>query len=256
MTTIERVALVTGGMTGIGLATAEALQARGIKVAVGSRRAGDPELARRFRARLPEALLSELDVRSDESVVRFLVSVEDTLGPVDILVNAAGTSVHQSICDHDEADWTAVLDTNLTGPFRMMRACMPGMIARRWGRIVNVASTAARVGAPDYAAYCASKAGLVGLTRVAALEGAAHGVTCTAVSPTWVETDMLRVAAEERAGDSGNPVEEEVAALTATVPQNRLVQPGEVAALIAYLCSEDAAAVTMEDIQINAGALW
>ncbi len=256
MTTIERVAVVTGGMTGIGLATAEALRARGIRVAVGSRRADDPELARRFHESLPDAFLSELNVCSDGSVVAFMVSVEESLGPVDILVNAAGTSVHQSICDHDEADWNAVVETNLTGPFRMIRACMPGMIARRWGRIVNVASTAARVGAPDYAAYCASKAGLVGLTRVAALEGAAHGVTCTAVSPTWVETDMLRAAAEERSEVSGRPVEDEVAALTATVPQKRLVRPEEVAALIAYLCSEDAAAVTMEDIQINAGALW
>ena len=252
-----RVAVVTGGLSGIGLACAKGLQASGAQVCVGARRAGDEAKLSEFHDELGEdAYAAPLDVTDQSSVERFLSDVTDRFGPVDILVNAAGIAVHLEVVGHSDAGWRDTLDTNLTGPFRMIRATLPAMIERRWGRIVNIASTAARVGAPRYAAYCASKAGLLGLTRCVALEGAPHGVTCVAVSPTWVETEMLRNTAEEKARETGRHTEEVVNEIRRSNPQNRLVQPEELAALIVLLCGKKAAALTMEDIQVNAGAFW
>lgn len=245
MTLAGRVAIVTGGASGIGLACAGALAAAGARVAVGSRRGTG-------RA----ALAGALDLRDAASVAGFVAAVESALGPPDILVNAAGITLIQTVEGHREADWLDVIDTNLTGPFRMIHAVLPGMKARGRGAIVNIASTAARVAAADHAAYCASKAGLVGLTRAVALEGAPHGVRCVAVSPTWVETEMLRASAATMAQASGRTPAEEVAAIARATPQNRLVQPAEIAALVAFLVSDLAPALTMEDIQVNAGALW
>ena len=194
---------------------------------------------------------------SDEtSVARFCETVAAKTGGIDILVNSAGISVHQVVCGHSLDDWKNVLDTNLTGPFLMTRACLPEMIEQGWGRIVNIASTAARTAVADHAAYCASKSGLLGLTRAVALEGAPHGVTCTSVSPTWVETDMLRQSAAIMGQDKGRTTAEEIADLAQSNPQNRLVQPQEIAALVAFLCSDAAPALTMEDISVNAGAHW
>lgn len=252
-----KVAIVTGGMVGIGLASAAALSAQGARVAIGARRAGHEDLvAAVHKAAGADVLTAPLDVQSTESVAAFTGKVAEALGGIDILVNSAGIGVHQTVCGHDEEDWNAVIDTNLTGPFRMIRACLPGMIDRGWGRIVNIASTAARSAMPDYAAYCASKSGLLGLTRAVALEGAPHGVTCTAVSPTWVETDMLRASAAEMAANEGTDTDEIIARFSAANPQNRLVQASEIGALVAFLCSENAKGLTMEDIQINAGANW
>ncbi len=253
----HRVAVVTGGMTGIGLATVQALLLAGHKVVVGARRAEDRETVDAFRSVVGEGpRLQLLDVRSLESITTFFSATERAFGPVDILVNNAGVSTHQFVEGHDEADWLRVIDINLSGPFRMIRAALPGMKARGWGRIVNVASTAARTAMPDYGAYCASKSGLLGLTRAVSLEGAPHGVNCNAVSPTWVETDMLRASAAEAAAKAGISTAEQIAQLEQANPQNRLVQAEEIAALIAFLCSDASPALTMEDIQINAGAHW
>ena len=117
--------------------------------------------------------------------------VTDTCGVPNILVNSAGISIHHKVCDHSDEDWHAVIDTNLNGPFRMIRSCLPAMMNAKWGRIVNIASTAASTAVATHAAYCASKSGLLGLTRSVALEGAHCGVTCTSVSPTWVETETV-----------------------------------------------------------------
>ena len=138
----------------------------------------------------------------------------------------------------------------------MIRAVIGGMQKRGHGRIVNIASTAAQTATETHAAYCASKSGLLGLSRAVAVEGAPHGVTSVTVSPTWVETDMLRESAATMAAAAGRTVTEEIAKLAQANPQGRLVQPEEVAALVAFLCSDAAPALTMEDIQVNAGAQW
>lgn len=252
-----RVAVVTGGLSGIGRAVAQTLAERGFQVAIGARRGGETGAVNTFDDALKDRIsVAALDVRNEASVAAFCAAVEARWSRIDVLVNAAGVTVSQTVDGHTLADWHDVVETNLTGPFLMARACLPGMMERKWGRIVNVASTAARTAVDDHAAYCASKAGLVGLTRALALEGAPHGVSCVAVSPTWVETDMLRNYASELATKNGTSLDDEIAGFAATNPQRRLVQPEEIAHLIAMLCGEDMPALTMEDIQVNAGAHW
>jgi len=183
--------------------------------------------------------------------------VEEMIGGIDILVANAGISGStKPTVDYDVNEWHQVVNINLNGVFHCCRAVLPGMISRNYGRIVNVASTAARTAVADHPAYCASKAGLVGLTKALALEGAPHGVTCLSVSPTWVETDMLRATAAKLATANGTTLAEEVARFAAENPQGRLAQPAEIAHLIAMLCGEEMPALTMEDIQVNAGAHW
>ena len=253
----SRLAIVTGGHVGIGLAVCQALAKDGMRVAIGARRAGDESIQSKVKDALgPDVFLHPLDVRKAASVADFHRAIETQCGPVSVLVNAAGISLHQPICGHDLTAWQDVIDTNLTGCFLTMRAVLPGMIAQGYGRIVNIASTAATTAMADHPAYCASKSGLLGLSRAAALEGAAHGVTCLTVSPTWVETDMLHESASIMARRSGRDVKKEIKDLANANPQNRLVQPEEVAAVVAFACSDRAPALTMEDILVNAGAHW
>jgi len=255
-----RIAVVTGGFAGIGLAIAQEFVRRSASVAIGARRGSDAGVCgaveRKLTATGVGTLAGELDVRRSASVGAFVSNVEATLGPVDILVNAAGITAHSTVCGHTTESWRQVIDTNLTGPFEMIRACLPGMIARRWGRIVNIASTAAHTAVADHAAYCASKSGLLGLTRAVALEGAPHGVTCVAISPTWVETEMLRESMRVAAEKSGRSIQEEIDCIGESNPQRRIVQADEIAGLAAFLCSDAARGVTMEDIQVSGGALW
>ena len=247
----KKVAIVTGGTSGIGLDVARVLKQRGATVAIGGRTPDEHQSLKDSGY-----LVGQLDVCSTESVNQFVSMVTDTCGVPNILVNSAGISIHHKVCDHSDEDWRAVIDTNLNGPFRMIRSCLPAMMNAKWGRIVNIASTAASTAVATHAAYCASKSGLLGLTRSVALEGAHCGVTCTSVSPTWVETEMLRKSMSVMAKNSGRSVEEERKDIEAANPQNRLVQSSEIAEMVSFLCSDLSPALTMEDIQINAGAFW
>ena len=268
-----RAALVTGGASGMGLAMAEALASAGANVAIGSLLAGGQK-AQGEVVHLPGqdemdralALLSEhgvdsfgmnLDVTSDESVDAFHNATVDRFGPVDILTNAAGITAEQTIVGHPDALWQKVIEVNLTGTYRAIKRVLPGMIERKWGRIINIASTAASVGAATSGAYCASKAGVVGLTRAVALEGAPHGVTANAISPTWVDTAFAREwmsdIAEHQEHRSGA---EYVADVEKSNPQGRLISPSEIGALALFLCSEGARGITMEDLRVSAGSLW
>ncbi len=269
-----RAAVVTGGLTGQGLAIAHELARAGANVAVGSyvsEAAGrqgdaaaypDPEEIAAVRGALEahgaKVFAGHLDVRDTGAIRGFLGAAEVICGPADILVNAAGTTAEQPVCGHSDELWLKILDTNLNGAFRTMREVLPGMIERKWGRIVNIGSTAASVGWKDNPAYCASKAGLLGLTRCVALEGAPHGVTCVMVSPTWVETELMRRNVEQvvaREGRGRSPAEA-MADIAAQNPQQRIIQPGEVAGTVAFLCSEAARGITAENIQITGGAHW
>src|SRR5690606_7998221 len=133
-----------------------------------------------------------LDLRDPGALTTGLRAAESAGGPADILVSAAGTTAEQPVSGHSDELWLKIIDTNLNGAFRMIRTYLPGMIERRWGRVINIGSTAATVGWKDNPAYCASKSGLLGLTRCVALEGAPHGVTAVMISPTWVETELMR----------------------------------------------------------------
>ena len=268
-------AMVTGGASGMGRAMALALAGAGADIAIGSLLSdrsetiadgevaylpGQAELdatAKEIESCGVRSLAMGLDVTSMESVQAFFDGTVDVFGKVDILANAAGITAEQTIVGHTDALWDKVLDVNLSGTYRSIKLCLPGMIDRRWGRIVNIASTAASVGATTSGAYCASKAGVVGLSRCVALEGAPHGVTCNTISPTWVETsfgkDWMSGIAETQEGRSG---EAYIADVKSANPQGRLVQPTEIGALALYLCREEALGVTMQDLTISAGSLW
>jgi NAD(P)-dependent dehydrogenase (short-subunit alcohol dehydrogenase family) len=269
-----RSAVVTGGLTGQGLAIAHELAKQGANVSVGSYvseaagRRGDaaayPDPAEIIAVRTAleaygtKIFAGHLDVRDAGAIRQFLADAEAACGPADILVNAAGTTAEQPVAGHSDELWLKIIDTNLNGAFRMIRELLPGMVERKWGRIVNIGSTAATVGWKDNPAYCASKSGLLGLTRCVALEGAPHGVTCVMVSPTWVETELMRRNVEQVVVREGRrrTLQQAMADIAAQNPQNRIIQPDEVAALVAFLCGERAKGITMENIQITGGALW
>ena len=269
-----RVAWVTGGASGMGRACALAFAGSGADVAIGSllegadrplgsltyRPSHDELTATRemIEAEGVRAFAGPLDVRSVESVEGFHAAAVNALGAIDIVVNAAGIFGRQPIAGHDDALWQATIDVNLGGPYRTIKRCLPGMIERGWGRIVNIASTSANVGYAGTSAYCASKAGLLGLTRCVALEGAPHGVTCNAINPGNVDTDFARVsfARRSKTEDLGESAEEHFAALAAGQPQKRFVEAHEIGALAAFLCREEAAGITMEDITVSGGALF
>jgi NAD(P)-dependent dehydrogenase (short-subunit alcohol dehydrogenase family) len=184
-----RTAIVTGGGRGIGAAIARALTGRGVAVTVFARSRGELE---RVVAEGGAALAVAGDVRREEDVARLVAEHERTLGPVDVLVNDAGILVRGLAEETSPAAFRDVLDVNLTGAFLCARAVIPGMKARRRGRIVNVTSISGTVGTAEAGAYNASKWGLVGLTKCLAEELRPHGVQCVAVSPGSVDTAMLR----------------------------------------------------------------
>ena len=257
MTQANRTAIVSGGLSGMGLAIARRLARDGVDITIGTRRGDDTETVRAILgAHDMDARVAALDVRSADSVNGFVADVVSRRGGVDILVNAAGVYDEAPVIDHPDAVWDEQIDTNLSGTFRMIRAVMPHMTAAGWGRIVNLASVAAHQGMANNAAYCASKAGLLGLGRCVSLEGAAHGVTCVSISPTWVETEMLKRFIDADIKATGKAREVVRAEYAASNPQNQLVQPDEIAELAAFLVSDAARAITMEDVQVNAGSLW
>ncbi|MDP3983865.1 MAG: SDR family oxidoreductase [Acidimicrobiia bacterium] len=265
--------MVTGGASGMGLAMAVAFASAGANVSIGSLLAGGKKAegevvhmpgqeqmdhARSLiEAESVECLAMNLDVTSDGSVDGFFQATVERFGHVDVLANAAGITAEQTIVGHPDSLWDKVVDVNLTGTYRAIKRVLPGMIERKWGKIINIASTAASVGAVTSGAYCASKAGVVGLTRCVALEGAPHGVTCNAISPTWVDTSFGREwmadIAEKQENRSG---EEYISDVKKSNPQGRLISPTEIGALALFLCTDGAAGITMEDLRVSAGSLW
>jgi NAD(P)-dependent dehydrogenase (short-subunit alcohol dehydrogenase family) len=187
--TAPRTAIVTGGGRGIGAAVARALTARGLAVTVFARTRAELE---RVVASGGAALAVDGDVRRDDDVARLVAAHERALGPVDVLVNDAGILVRGLVEETSPAAFREVLDVNLVGAFLCARAVIPGMKARRRGRVVNVTSISGTIGTPEASAYNASKWGLVGLTRCLAEELRPHGVQCVAVSPGSVDTELLR----------------------------------------------------------------
>ena len=268
-----RAAMVTGGASGMGRAMALAFAGAGADVAIGSLLAGagaaEGEVVYLPGERELEATKAEiealgvkclakgLDVTDDASVQAFYEAAVAAFGKADILANAAGITAEQTIAGHPDPLWDKVIDVNLTGTYRTIKRVLPGMIERKWGRIVNIASTAASVGAVTSGAYCASKAGVVALSKCVALEGAPHGVTCNAISPTWVDTsfgrDWMGDIAEKQEQREGAAYKADVEAAN---PQGRLIQPSEVGALALYLCREEALGMTMQDLTLSAGSLW
>jgi len=269
-----RKAWITGGATGIGRAIALALADAGADTAIGSLtesgtlpptayaaipRPEDIEAtAETIRRRNVKCYAGSLDVRDQRSVQAFHDQARAQLGSFDILINAAGVSAQEAVVGHTDETWTTVIGINLSGCFRVIRCCFPSMLEQGWGRIVNIASTAAEVGGPRHSAYCASKFGLLGLTRCVALEGAPRGVTCNAINPGSVGTEMMRLGSLRRIaqGGQGATVEENFALIAAAMPQKRLITVEEIASTALYLCRDEAHGINGEAITVSGGALW
>jgi NAD(P)-dependent dehydrogenase (short-subunit alcohol dehydrogenase family) len=226
-----RVALVTGGGRGIGRAIALALARRGAQVAVAARTAAEVEgVAGEVRALGARALAVASDLSRREAPAALAARVAEALGPIDLLVNNAGVDASGPVQRIDDATWDRVLAVNLTAPFLLVRACLPGMVQRGFGRILNVASVAGKIGLKYGAAYSASKHALVGLTRSIAAECGRKGVTCNALAPSWTETRMMDEAMAAIARATGRSADEARELVLRANPLGRAAAPEEVAA--------------------------
>ncbi|BDG02654.1 SDR family NAD(P)-dependent oxidoreductase [Anaeromyxobacter oryzae] len=247
-----RVALVTGGGRGIGRAIALALARAGAHVAVAARSVPEIEAVAAEVARLGRrTLFLPLDVSDRAAVARAPGLVAEELGPVDILVNNAGTHASMPVHKMDDATWDAILAVDLTGPMLLTRACLPAMYERGFGRIVNVASVAGKIGLKHGSAYSAAKHGLIGFTRSLALEAAKKGVTVNAICPSWTETQMLDEAVEAIARATGRSEAEARATILRSNPLGRAALPEEVAEAAVFLVRN--AAVTGQAIHVDGG---
>ena len=250
----DRHAIVTGGGRGIGAAVADALAARGATVSLlGRTEATLRETADRVRgARGVEVHTFACDVADERAVERAFADAAARAGDAYVLVNCAGQAVGATFVETDRALWDRMLAVDLTGVFLCCRQVVPRMLEAGAGRIVNIASTAGLRGYKRMSAYCAAKHGVIGLTRALAQEAAKHGVTVNAVCPGYTETDMAQAAVDNLVA-AGRSEEEARAMLTRVIPRGRLTQPDEVASLVAWLCSAEAAAVTGAAIPVAGG---
>jgi NAD(P)-dependent dehydrogenase (short-subunit alcohol dehydrogenase family) len=247
-----RKALITGAGRGIGRAIALAFAKEGAEVVLGSRNTRSLDALKKEIAALGGRTLPiSLDVTDQGSVDR----AKKKIGSVQILVNNAGIAGSIKVLAMDDAHWQSHLDVNLTGAFRVTRAFLPEMVEARWGRVINIASTAGKVGFQYTAAYCASKHGLIGFTRALALEMAPHQVTVNAICPGFVRTEMSAEAARNIASKTKQSEADALRWLEGLSPQNRLMEPEEVAAVAVLLASEDARGINGQAINIDGGAV-
>ena len=239
-----RVALVTGGGRGIGRAIAVRLAKGGTKVAI-SYRANDEaagETAKLVREAGAECELFKGDVASSEDVAALFKGVTEAFGPVEILVNNAGTTRDNIMMRMKDAEFDDVVQTNLKGTYLCTRAVLRGMVRARWGRIVNVSSVVGLLGNAGQANYAASKAGIIGLTKSVAREVANRGITANAVAPGYVETELTGGLSEEIKGR-----------ILGQVPVGRFGEPEEIAEVVAFLAGDGAAYVTGQTIAVDGG---
>ncbi len=256
MSLAGRRALVTGGGRGIGRAVARELARAGVSVAVASRTRAelDAVVAELHAANLRAASFTA-DVSRAEDVASLVRAADEALGGLDILVNAAGTAPSAPLVKTSDEQWRAAIETNLSGAFYAMRAALPGMLAASWGRVVNVASIAGKTGYPYISAYAASKHGLLGLTKCAALEVAEKGVTVNAVCPGYVDTPMTDLSIARIVEKTCRPAAEIRRRLEDASPQKRLYTAEEVAALVVFLCGEAASGINGQALSVDGGTL-
>ena len=236
-----RVALVTGATGGIGAGIARALHAQGAQVAITGRRAAELEaLAAELGGE--RVLVAPADLTDPAAPAALVEQVEGALGSLDILVNNAGFTRDMLALRMGDADWAAVLEVDLTAPFRLARAGLRGMMKRRWGRIVSIASIVGVTGNAGQANYAAAKAGLIGMSKSLAQEVATRGVTVNVVAPGFVKTAMT---------DALN--EAQKAKLMERIPTGRMGAPEDIAAAVVYLASAEAGWTTGQTIHVNGG---
>jgi 3-hydroxybutyrate dehydrogenase len=251
-----RGAVVTGGGRGIGAAVARSLARAGAAVVVAARTLDQVErVAAELRGAGRSAWAVVCDVTRPESVGELGRRAIERLGHVDILVNNAGLAHSAPLHKIALEDWNLLFAVNATGTFLCTQAFVPGMLERKWGRVVNVASVSGLTGARYIAAYAASKHAVLGFTRAVAAEVALQGVTVNAVCPGYVDTDLTRESVERIVRETGRTREQALQALLERVPQRRLIEPEEVAHAVLALCDDLAKGVNGQAIVIDGGAL-
>jgi NAD(P)-dependent dehydrogenase (short-subunit alcohol dehydrogenase family) len=239
-----KVALVTGGATGIGAATVAALAEEKITVALqySSSASEAQQIADNLNSKGAKVEIFQADLSQKDSAEKLVASVKSKLGDIDILVNNAGLMSDASIIEMSDELWDQALNINLTAAFKLIRACAPSMVSKKWGRIINISSQVALTGSANHAHYATAKAGLLGLTYSAAKEYGASGVTVNAVLPGRIETNMIAQRSIGRLDE-----------WLSQTPLNRLGRPDEVAGMINFLVSEKASYVTGAAINVNGG---
>ncbi|MGH9317186.1 MAG: SDR family NAD(P)-dependent oxidoreductase [Thermoanaerobaculia bacterium] len=248
----NRVAFVTGASRGLGEVIAHRLAAEGARVALAARNEGDcRKIAGKISKRGGEAMAIGCDVTLAVSVSGAIAAVVARWGRIDILINNAGLGGATPLDDPDDSRWNAVLATNLTAVFRLTREAAPFLPVG--GRVVNLSSVLGRFGVAGWGAYCASKHGVIGLTRALALELAPRQITVNAICPGWVETDMAREQFRRLARNEGGSEDRGREMAARMAPLARVLDPEEVAGLVAYLASEEARSVTGQAIVIDGG---
>ena len=254
----NRIALITGGGRGIGRAIALEFAREGAQIAVAARTLKQveqvaSEIGEQFSTR---ALPVVCDVSDPRSVEKIFATVNQAFGRgPDILVNNAGIAESAPLTKTDNELWQRHLAINLNGTFYCTRAALPQMIEGGWGRIINIASIAGKIGAPYIAAYSASKHGVLGLTRSAALEVAAKGISVNAICPGYVDTEMTTRGIENITKKTGLSANQAMESLKKMSPQNRIIEPEEVAALALLLASEEGRGINGQAINVDGGTV-
>ncbi len=245
----ERVALVTGGGSGIGREICVGLAAAGRNVAVADLNLdGALETASLISATGGTAIAVHMDVADSDAVQAGILQVLDELGPPEILVNCAGWDELMPFLSTDEDFWDRVIEINYKGVLRTVHACLPSMTENGWGRIVNIASDAGRVGSSFEAVYSGAKGGVIGFTKTIAREAARSGITANVVCPGPTDTPLLDGIVA--ASDDGDKI---IGAMARAVPMKRVGTPIEVASAVIYFCSEEAAFVTGQTLSVSGG---
>ncbi len=253
---MEKVALVTGAGKGIGAVIAAELARQGIRVAVAARTESDVQaVANLIREQGGRALAVVCDVTRPDSIDSCVEQVKHDLGNISILVNNAGMSAAHKFLGHPDNLWHATIQTNLDSVYYVTKAVVPMMVQARWGRIVNIASIAGKIGARYLAAYTASKHGVLGLTRALAVELVPYNITVNAICPGYVDTPMTERSVENIVNRTKLNEAQARAALEQTTPQNRLITPEEVAAVAVMLVGDDARGITGQAINVDGGAV-
>jgi NAD(P)-dependent dehydrogenase (short-subunit alcohol dehydrogenase family) len=251
----SRVVVVTGASRGMGRAIAVLLAQEGMPVLAVAR---DGERLDALAAAHPGIEPLVASIAEPAGCAQVIAAARDRLGPVAVLINNAGRGGHHDrpIWEQDRAGWEASLAVNLDGPFELTRLAVPDMVDAGWGRIVMISSTAGELGAPAMAPYCAAKHGVIGLMRSVAQDVARFGVTCNAVLPGWVRTDMAERDAREEAARRGLTADAVWAERAAEYPAGRVVDVQEIAGVVRFLVGPEASAVNGEAVTVALGSPW
>ncbi|NDF11553.1 MAG: 3-hydroxybutyrate dehydrogenase [Proteobacteria bacterium] len=252
-----RVAVVTGSTSGIGLGIANALAAEGCHIVLNG--FGDSKEIESIRSGLEKtykvrAIYVDCDLSKPAQVQKLIHVAEEKFGRVDILVNNAGMQYVAPVQEFSGEKWEQLLSVNLSASFYTIHEALPGMQQRGFGRIINIASAHGLVASKNKSAYVASKHGLVGLTKVVALENATADITCNAICPGWVLTPLVQAQIDTNAEKEHIPVKDaEIKLLSEKQPSLRFATPEEIGALVVYLCSESARSITGTTLSIDGG---